>query len=275
MWLSRQQQIDTAAPALRDSTAKEDPSCSDGQMAFPPCRLFCCIRPSQKAIELIRNPIFRESRFRTKMTVRYQVLSRHFFRTAIPLFVSLLTSCPVAVATGCEAWLRSTTEWPLRLTWKNAVTVAEEADHGHPRTPPTFTLSSLITKMTANGATMRLNSGRGFTTTRSGGDPNAFAKYRRDGIQNCYPYGADCVYTQTNEPGVPLFIGPRLRFTQDYMSLELKEVQTFNYTTDRGQNIWYVNQGWKPFCAGGCVYNPTPATYRGGAEVKYTRHTGP
>lgn len=108
-----------------------------------------------------------------------------------------------------------------------------------------------------------------------GGDPNAFAKYRRDGIQNCYPYGADCVYTQTNEPGVPLFIGPRLRFTQDYMSLELKDVQTFNYTTDRGQNIWYVNQGWKPFCAGGCVYNPTPATYRGGAEVKYTRHTGP
>lgn len=106
------------------------------------------------------------------------------------------------------------------------------------------------------------------------GDHVAYAKYRRDGIVNCYPNGPGCIYTQSEEPGVPLYIGPRLRYTQDKLSLQLKEVQMFNYTTDRGQNFWYVNQGWKDICEGGCVYNPFPP-YRGGAEVRYTRHTGP
>jgi len=106
------------------------------------------------------------------------------------------------------------------------------------------------------------------------GDNTAFAKYRRDGIVNCYPNGADCVVTQTNEPGVPLFIGPRMRYILDYTDIILKEVGIFNYTTVMGSNIWPIGGGWLPFCEFGCIANPIPPTYRGGAELKYTRHTG-
>ncbi|HMI43501.1 MAG TPA: hypothetical protein VK516_07745 [Gemmatimonadaceae bacterium] len=103
------------------------------------------------------------------------------------------------------------------------------------------------------------------------------AQYQRDGIRACsfaYEQGY-CVAYQTWVPGVPLFIGPRLKggLFSEYIHLRIYEdnwiVPDFHGTTDYYPNQWGQ---WHPMCVPFCnietIFNPHAVV-----KLEWTMHT--
>jgi hypothetical protein len=88
------------------------------------------------------------------------------------------------------------------------------------------------------------------------GVPIMEAQYQRDGIDACdfATQQGQCVAWQSKVPGVPLFIGPRLRYSNEYIHLRIYEdnwlIPDFHGTTDYTVGL---KAKWLPMCNPFCM----------------------